>query len=124
MLDFSKLYIDNDLILLLTIAIICDMVSGVIKAIVGKTYKSGNFRTGLLKKLLDYILVIVSIIVGYVLQINYIENGTVTVLIFMELSSIIENCRELISVPKQLETIVSRETKEENESEVLENVKG
>ncbi len=121
MIDITRLYIDGDLIMILTIAIVCDMVSGVIKAIIGKEYKSGNFRTGLLKKILDYVIVIVSILVGYILQINYIENGTVTVLIFMELSSIIENCKGIISIPKALEDIIEKNTEE---SEAVEDVKG
>lgn len=121
MIDINKLFIDGDLILILSIAIICDMVSGVINAILTKSYKSGNFRTGLLKKILDYVIVIISILVGYVLHIDYIESGTVTVLIFMEISSVIENCNQLIKVPTVLQEAVKANTEKE---EVIEDVKG
>lgn len=113
-MDKTKLFISGDLIFILSIAIACDIISGSIKATLTKSYKSGLFRTGLLKKGLDYILVIASIMVGYVLGLGYIEPATVTILIFMELSSILENCQEIISVPKVLKDIIE-ENKEEGE---------
>lgn len=119
--EINNLGIDGDLILVLTVAIVCDMVSGVINAILTKSYKSGNFRTGLLKKILDYVIVIISILVGYVLHIDYIESGTVTVLIFMEISSVIENCNQLIKVPTVLQETVKANTEKD---EVIEDVKG
>lgn len=119
--ELNKITIDGDLIFVLTIAIICDMISGVVNAILTKSYKSGNFRTGLLKKILDYVIVIISILVGYVLHIDYIESGTVTVLIFMEISSVIENCNQLIKVPSVLQEAVKANTEKEG---VNEDVKG
>lgn len=115
--ELNNLYIEGDMILVLTIAIICDMVSGVINAILTKSYKSGNFRTGLLKKILDYVIVIISILVGYVLHIDYIESGTITVLIFMEISSVIENCNQMIKVPTVLQEAVKANTEKEVEEE-------
>ena len=121
-MDISKIYIDGDLIFFMSIAILCDIVSGIIKAIVSKNYKSSEMRVGLLKKVLDYVLVIIAVIAGYILKINYVESATVTALIFMELSSVLENCKDIIDIPEELKEIVSRETKTESEGD--EDVKG
>lgn len=116
-MNIKNIYINTDLILVLSLAIACDMISGSIKSVINKTFKSSDFRTGLLKKGLDYILVIVSIIVGYVLTLEYIEPATLTVLIFMELSSIVENCNEIIKVPKLLKETIEQNTEKDEETE-------
>lgn len=121
-MDITNIYIDGDLIFFMSVAILCDIVSGIIKAIVNKNYKSSEMRTGLLKKILDYVLVIIAVIAGYILKINYVESATVTALIFMEVSSVLENCKGIIDIPEELKTVVSRETKTENEGD--EDAKG
>lgn len=123
-MKLENIFINGDLILVLSIAILCDMISGSVKAILTNTYKSGNFRTGLLKKGLDYVLVIVSILVGYVLGIEYIEPATVTVLIFMELSSIVENCNDFIHIPAVLDDVIKENTEKEESNESEEEYNG
>ena len=45
-------------IIVLTVAIVLDMVTGVIKAIMNHDLQSSEFRKGLLKKLLDMLKII------------------------------------------------------------------
>ena len=105
--------IENYNLLWLTLAIALDMISGCIKAIINKQFKSSEFRTGLLKKVLDYVLYIVGVIVDSTLTLNYVGNAVLTCLIFMELYSVLENLNGVIAIPNVLKDIVNEEIEKE-----------
>lgn len=127
---------DQDFILVLSIAILLDIVTGVIKAVINHDLKSCKFKEGMLKKILDYVAVIIAICLDYVLKVDYISVTCLYAMIAMEFYSCIENLRVYIPIPEVLEkglnvldnkaeTIdyVSRETKTETE-ELKEEAKG
>lgn len=127
---------DQDFILVLSIAILLDIVTGVIKAVINHDLKSCKFKEGILKKILDYAAVIIAICLDYILKVDYISLTCLYAMIAMEFYSCIENLRVYIPIPEVLEkglnvldnkaeTIdyVSRETKTETE-ELKEEAKG
>ena len=89
-------------IIVLSIAIVLDMVTGVIKAIMNHDLQSSEFRKGLLKKLLDIVLVVVAYSLDWLLTFNYIGISVLYFLIAMEFYSVLENVREYLPLPKLL----------------------
>ncbi len=89
-------------IIVLTIAIVLDMVTGVIKAIMNHDLQSSEFRKGLLKKLLDIVLVVVAYSLDWLLSFNYIGIGVLYFLIAMEFYSVLENVRGYLPLPELL----------------------
>ena len=59
------------LIYVLTIVIMLDVITGVIKAIIEHDLKSCKFKEGILKKLYDYILCLIGVCLDYVLKVDY-----------------------------------------------------
>lgn len=109
---------------LLSLAIVCDIVSGVIRSFVSGTFKSSEMRTGLLKKILDYCLLVVAFVCSRVLGLDYIERGTATALTFMELASVVENCRDMVAIPKVLQDAITENSTTEETEENNEDAKG
>ena len=126
---------DQEFLLVLSIAVFLDIITGVIKAIINHDLKSCKFKEGLLKKILDYVLVVIALCLDYILKVDYISVSCFYALIAMEFYSCIENLRVYIPIPEVLEKAlnvldnkaetvdyVSRETK--TETEELEEAKG
>lgn len=126
---------DQDFILVLSIAVLLDIVTGVIKAVINHDLKSRKFKEGMLKKILDYVAVIIAICLDYILKVDYISVTCLYAMIAMEFYSCIENLRVYIPIPEviekalnvldnKVETVdhVSRETK--TETEELKEAKG
>lgn len=111
----THIKIENVNLIWLTLAILLDMVSGSIKAILNKSFKSSDFRTGLLKKVLDYVLYITGVIIDSVLTLDYVGSAVLVCLIFMELYSVLENVNGYIAVPKVLSEIINEQNKENKE---------
>lgn len=127
---------DQEFLLVLSIAVFLDIITGVIKAIINHDLKSCKFKEGLLKKILDYVLVVIALCLDYILKVDYISVSCFYALIAMEFYSCIENLRVYIPIPEVLEKAlnvldnkaetvdyVSRETKTETE-ELEEEAKG
>lgn len=94
-------------LIIVSIAIILDMLSGVIKASIKKELKSSEFRVGLMKKVLDYILILVSICLDILLEVDYISKTVIYSLIAMEFYSVLENIKEYIPLPSVLEKVLN-----------------
>ena len=133
---FKIIQADKDFIMVLSIAVLLDIVTGVIKAIINHDLKSCKFKEGMLKKILDYVLVIIALCLDYILKVDYISVTCLYAMIAMEFYSCIENLRVYIPIPEVLEKAlnvldnkaetvdyVSRETKTETE-ELKEEAKG
>lgn len=127
---------DQDFILVLSIGVLLDILTGVIKAIINHDLKSRKFKEGMLKKILDYVAVIIAICLDYILKVDYISVTCLYAMIAMEFYSCIENLRVYIPIPEVIEKAlnvldnkaervdyVSRETKTEAE-ELKEEAKG
>ena len=117
---------DQKFLLVLSIAVFLDILTGVIKAIINHDLKSCKFKEGLLKKILDYVLVVIALCLDYILQVDYISVTCFYAMIAMEFYSCIENLRVYIPIPEVIEKAlnvldnkaetveyVSRETNEE-----------
>lgn len=98
--------IDTAKVICLTVVIVLDILSGCIKAFIDNSFKSSEFRTGILKKILDYILVIVGCMVDTVLETEYVCTGVLISLIFMECYSVLENINGYVPLPESLKKIV------------------
>ena len=64
---------DQEFLLVLSIAVFLDIITGVIKAIINHDLKSCKFKEGLLKKILDYVLVVIALCLDYILKVDYIS---------------------------------------------------
>lgn len=126
---------DQDFILVLSIAVLLDILTGVIKAVINHDLKSCKFKEGILKKILDYVAVVIALCLDYILKVDYISVTCFYAMIAMEFYSCIENLRVYIPIPEVIEKAlnvlnnkaetvdyVSRETK--TEAEELKEAKG
>lgn len=95
-------------LIILTISIVLDMVSGVIKATIEHDLMSSEFRTGLLKKVLDYILVIVAFSLDVLMEVDYVGNAVTISLIVMEFYSVLENISAYVPIPDVLKKVMGQ----------------
>lgn len=108
MTDVLELIRENaGFISVLSIAIACDIFTGVIKAIINHDLKSSKFKEGVLKKWLDYVLVVISFCLDYTLHTDYLSTATLYCLIAMEFYSCIENLRYYIPIPATIENALN-----------------
>ena len=99
-------------LIVVSIAILLDVVSGLIKASLNNTIKSSEFRIGLMKKILDYILIVISFSLDYLLEVNYVGHAVLYSIIAMEFYSVFENINEYIPLPEILKKLVEGLKKE------------
>lgn len=69
----------------------CDVLSGYIQAIINKDLDSQKMREGLLRKILLIMVVILSVIVEFTMNIPLVAKVISVYIILMELTSILEN---------------------------------
>lgn len=94
------------LIYVLTIVIMLDVITGVIKAVIDHDLKSCKFKEGILKKLYDYILCLIGACLDYVLKVDYAFDMCIYAMIAMEIYSCIENLRNYIPVPDGIQKLL------------------
>lgn len=102
----SILTINATAITVLSVAVVCDIVTGVVKASLNHDLKSSKFKDGLLKKALDYILVVIGTSLDVLCMTNYISGVCIYALIAMEFYSCIENLREYIPIPSAVTAVL------------------
>lgn len=95
------------LISVMSIAIACDILTGIIKAIIDHDLKSSKFKEGILKKWLDYVVVLIAFCLDYVLKTEYLATVSLYAMIAMEFYSCIENIREYIPIPASIENALN-----------------
>lgn len=107
-IDYLKT-LDLKMLPVLLIAMLLDIITGTIGALIKKDFKSTVFREGLFKKLLELVLVVVGYLLDYVLTVSYIGTACMILVIGMELYSIvIENMAEYIDIPQWLKDILEQ----------------
>jgi toxin secretion/phage lysis holin len=94
------------LIYVLTIVIMLDVITGVIKAVIEHDLKSCKFKEGILKKVYDYILCLIGVCLDYVLKVDYACDMCIYAMIAMEMYSCIENLRNYIPVPDGIQKLL------------------
>lgn len=97
---------ERALIYVLTIVIVLDIVTGVIKAIIEHDLKSCKFKEGILKKFYDYILCLIGVCLDYVLKVDYACDMCIYAMIAMEMYSCVENLRDYIPVPNGIQKLL------------------
>lgn len=84
-----------------------DILTGTIKAFIEKKFASSNFRVGLFKKMLEFVVILCGGIMDYVLNVDYIMTACYYLIIGMELYSVlVENVGEYIELPAWLTSII------------------
>ena len=79
---------------------VIDVASGVINAWIEGNISSKKMKIGLLGKLYEVIIVVISAILDYILDMNVITKGTIIFYSIQEILSILENTARYISYPK------------------------
>ncbi len=106
-MDFlQNLNFSNDywLVLLPLILMITDIITGYYVAWKNKTIKSSVMRDGIGKKIAEIVYIVIGVFVGMAFNINSVSVFISLYIIYMELISIIENCKKLgIDAPKEIE---------------------
>ena len=93
-------------ILVLSIFILLDIITGVLKAANNKELVSSKFRTGIIKKFFEVILILVGFCLDYLTEMLYIGNSVTVFFVAMEGYSILENTSEFVELPKLLKDIL------------------
>lgn len=91
MLDFSNMFWQILTPLLFSLA---DIISGYIQALINKDVDSQKMRSGLLHKTLIILVIILSFIIQFTFNINYISKVVSIYVILMEAVSILENLKK------------------------------
>lgn len=113
--EFKILLTSNQkYLIVLMVFVVLDMLSGCIHAILKQDLKSSVFRNGLLKKCLEFIIVILAFSLAWCSGIEELGYGTTICLVIMEGYSIIENIEEYVPIPKVLKEFIEN-AKKENE---------
>lgn len=102
----SLLSLNTSAITVLSVAVLCDIVTGLVKATLSHDLKSSKFKDGLLKKSLDYILVVIGTSLDVLCKTSYISSACIYCLIAMEFYSCIENLREYIPIPSAVTAVL------------------
>ena len=109
----NLLFLNKKALLIVSIAILLDVLSGVIKASINHNLKSSEFRVGLMKKVLDYILILIGFCLDFLLEVNYVGHAVLYSIIAMEFYSVLENINEYIPLPNILKNVLDGLKKED-----------
>lgn len=113
MKEIENLLVQNQkALIIVSIAILLDVITGVIKATINKNLKSSEFRIGLMKKILDFVLIVIGFSLDYLLELTYVGQAVLYSIIAMEFYSVFENISEYIPIPNILKTLLDGMKKE------------
>lgn len=86
--------------------IVLDIITGLIKAVINREVQSSKMRTGLLKKLLEMLVIIFACMLDALMTTDYITTACLIFLIAMEGLSIVENIGEYIALPSFIKDLL------------------
>ena len=95
-------------LIVLGVFMLLDIISGVIKATIGKELNSTVMREGLLKKVLELVVVLLGFAVDYLLNSNVFGYAVLVFFCGMEGLSILENAGKFIPIPEGLKHILEK----------------
>lgn len=87
-----------------------DIITGYIQSLINENTDSKKMRKGLLHKTLIIIIIVMSYIVSFAFNIEYISKGVILYVIVMEFTSIIENLKKAGINLGKLGSIVKEKT--------------
>lgn len=107
--DFIRYLVERDhrYLIVFFILVLLDMLTGVINAVLKKELQSSEFREGLMKKILEWFLVILGYSLDFALELNYIGHGVIYALIVMEAYSVLENIQDYVPIPDFLKKFLA-----------------
>lgn len=73
---------------------LADIITGYIQAFINKNIDSQKMRTGLLHKILVILVIVLSFIIQFAFNINYIASVVSIYVVLMEIVSILENLKK------------------------------
>lgn len=97
---------------LLLVANVLDVVTGIIKAVDGKTVSSKVMKHGAWSKFMIWAIVFVSGITSTYLNMDLVPY-VIGYYLIMELISILENASQFVSLPEKLKSILNQNKEEE-----------
>ena len=105
-------------IIVLSVFILFDIATGVIKAASSHELVSSKFRHGLIKKLMEIILIVVGFALDYLTDMVYIGNAVTVFFVVMEGYSILENASEFVELPDVLKRVLESLQGEKNKDDI------
>lgn len=99
--------INKQAVMVLLLFIILDIITGLIKAVINHNVSSSVMREGVLKKVLEVIVVIVGFGTDTIMNTGVVGNGCIVFFAAMEGISILENTGEYIPLPEALKNALS-----------------
>lgn len=109
------------LILIVLTAIAIDFITGITKAIYNKNIQSEKLRKSIPKIIGYFAIIIISVCIEIVFNINYIPTLTMLFIIVIEFLSTLENISNYVTIPKFLINFLEEKHKILDESEVNKN---
>lgn len=105
--ELKQIMMSNQKPLLVMLLFIClDVITGVIKACIEGKLNSTKLKEGIFHKVLELILVVIGVAFDFLLEVQYIANGTLIALVAMESISVLENIGTYIPLPDILKKII------------------
>ena len=107
---FYKLFPVSNVILIviLLVIVILDYITGLVDAYINNNISSKTGYVGVLKKLSYFVIVIVSAVISYIIDIDIISVTTLW-LIVNDIISILENIKDIkVPIPEFLEKIIKK----------------
>ncbi len=106
-LNFSN---DYWLVLLPLILMIADIITGYYVAYKNKTIKSSIMRDGIGKKIAEIVYIVIGVIVGISFNIKSVSVFISLYIIYMELISVLENCKKLgVDTPYEIKEKINKD---------------
>ena len=100
-------------LILPVVLMLIDIITGYYNAYIKKEISSSKMRDGLGKKLAEIVYIILALLFGLSFNINLIGSFISIYVIFMELTSILENCDKLgVKLPQKISEKLNNKDKE------------
>lgn len=98
-----------------------DFITGYIQAVINHDVQSTKMRVGLLHKTLIFLVILLSFMLDYAFRLNYISSFVCCYIVFMEITSILENLKKAgINVGKFGKTLeLANENKKDEKIEKI-----
>jgi toxin secretion/phage lysis holin len=91
---------------------VCDIITGYYNAWKKKKVKSAKMRDGIGKKIAELVYILIGLLFSYAFNVQAISYFVCIYIIYMELTSVAENCKKLgISMPKFISEKLNEEDK-------------
>lgn len=103
---------------------VADFVTGYIQAVINHNVESKKMRIGLLHKTLIFLVILLSFILDFAFNLNYISSFVCVYVVIMEITSILENLKRAgINVGKFGKTLeAKKEDVDEKEAQKIEKI--